>query len=61
MIAQQRGECVNCPGRIRAGESIARTDDGWAHVRCPRRVVLVCECGMETPCDCGDNELRRAS
>ncbi len=58
MIAGKRGNCEACPNRIRPGESVVLVEGGWAHAKCPpARVRFECECGVPTPCGCGDNSL----
>lgn len=65
MIAQRRGDCnrPGCIARIRIGDVVVLEGAGWRHAKCPpARVVFVCQgCGIECPCDCGDNTLRGAA
>lgn len=62
MKARRDSRCPGCGDRIREGEEITATDDGWVHLDCggtptitTRKPVSVCPtCHLTTPCECED-------
>lgn len=42
-FARFNGKCSHCGARIRAGNTIIKSDKGWIHARCPKDVPLATE------------------
>ncbi len=42
-FARFNGKCPHCGARIRAGNTIVKSDKGWIHARCPKDVPLATE------------------
>jgi hypothetical protein len=42
-FARFNGKCSHCGARIRAGNTIVKSAEGWIHARCPKDVPLATE------------------
>jgi hypothetical protein len=61
--ARYPGVCASCGERIKVGDLIRSTDDGYVHEDCDdpmylpvtRKVEVCTTCWLEKPCECDDD------